>query len=145
MTEPNSIIEAKEFECPFCGALKTIQTKDVVASGDYESGFGMDCWTCGICGSDNDILDEFDFTDMKSLPTERLLKMDDSDTLDLFTFAQYLVQKKEFEKSAAIMRHILSQDKDYHECKYLMEKIGKILDLKKLTTCAIEISEVMYA
>lgn len=145
MAEPERIIEVKEFVCPFCGTNSSIKTKDAVISEKGGYGFDMDGWTCNVCGSDNDIFHDSDFTDLTDFTAERLSNMNNFDIVHIFQFASYLVQKKEFEKSAKIMRHILSQYPDYYECKYLLERAEKVIELNKLSSSDIDIDEVMFA
>ncbi len=145
MQKPERIVKIKHFTCPFCDSKANVQVKDVFVEGDRESGFTADGWTCKTCGSNNAIYDELDFSMLREMSAERLEKMDDFDVLELLTFAEHLVQKKEFEKAVKIMKHVSSQDKNYDECEYILEKVEKVLKLKELAGINIDVGEVMFA
>ena len=145
MAEPEHVVEFKEFECPFCGQEANIRTKDILIKKNGEAGFHADGWTCETCGHDNVIYDECDFSKLKEMTTDRLQELSDFDIVELLQFAQHIVQKKEFEKAAKILQHILAQDPNYGECSGLLEKLMKIIELKNLTNVNMKICDIMDA
>lgn len=145
MQKPERIVKIKHFTCPFCDSKANVQVKDVFVEGDRESGFTADGWTCKTCGSNNAIYDALDFSSLKEMSLESLEKMDVSDSLELFTFAEHLVQKNELEKAAKIMKHISVHDPEYHECIYILEKVKKVIQLKELAGMHIDVGDVMFA
>lgn len=116
------IVEIKEFVCPFCDTREVIKIKDTIVSEEGKMGFGVDGWECKKCGAENDIFEDSCFSELSEMTEERLSNLDDFDIVVLFQFASHLVQKREFEKAARIMRYILEQDPKYYECKELLRR-----------------------
>ena len=136
MAKPERSVDARKFSCPFCSAASSIKAGDVTVSAG-NSGFCADSWTCKTCGSENVIFDDSEFADLKaSAPA--------SDLERAFRFARHLAQKKEFKKASEILHYILSQDKGYHECRLVLEKVEKMVQLSQHAP-RINIIEVMYA